>query len=95
MTKRTKDLYQAVADHLCGQRVELHFKKPFISGSNGIAYKQNGRSIIQVDPDLRGEQKLKTFLHECGHINTPIRNNRGLRSDPTGLRIEDYPGFGK
>ena len=64
-------LYRVTADHLCGQRVELHFKKPFITDARGTAFKKDGKTIIYIDPELRGDQALETFLHECAHIAAP------------------------
>jgi len=68
------DLYSEVARVLTGSNVILQFKRPVYKNMLACVSKnESGKLVIDLTPDLPGEESLKVFLHELAHVKLHSR----------------------
>jgi len=63
-----RNLFEALAPKLAGRPVLIRWQAPYLTNFVGYAMNQNGKAIIDIDPNLIDEETYRVFLHECAHI---------------------------
>jgi len=80
------DLINLVANRLTGKQAKIRNQSPATIGNIGeIHCSPEGQLIIDISPDIRGDQKLlHVVLHEIAHA----KHHRFLRSN----QVDQQPG---
>lgn len=75
------DLYQAVADHLCGNRVIVRFNRIPYKNKLGLLHKSgSGAMVIDMLAELDEDTSVRVLLHECAHakLHAPRINRSNI-----------------